>query len=260
MEPANDSTGCPVGSASGRKGPFRGFGDPDGYLWDHGGYDVESPEAVAQRELRNERHAVTDAATSSATLAALDGTGPWPTRSTTRTGPVTVVDVDSFGDFAVVLAATDGEHWRRVGPMLGNWVFHRDAGGWTRLGGGGGGSGTDPLLERHSPHPANRPLQLSGSGGVNVEPEKRRGAWVRHAEILCAPNVARVEIDRSNQRRLADTSSGPGWIVALWLKGAEPTLTAYDAQGRQLDVLRPDVFERELASRGGSGRPWRLAR
>jgi hypothetical protein len=66
-----------------------------------------------------------------------------------------------------------------------------------------------------------------------------------------------VEIDKSGQRRVADVSNGPGWLIVLWLKGDDPTLTAFDATGRQLELLRPEALEREHASLGRSRWPWR---
>src|ERR1700686_2680546 len=71
------------------KDPLRSIGDFDGWLWDHGGYDVEGPEAVAKRERRDARFAVEETARHSAMVAALEGTGPWPTLTNARTGPVT---------------------------------------------------------------------------------------------------------------------------------------------------------------------------
>jgi hypothetical protein len=239
------------------KDPFRSIGDVDGWLWDHGGYDVEGPEAVAKRERRDARFAVAESALHSAMLAALDGTGPWPRLSSARSGSVTVVDVDFLGEYAVVLAATDGEGSTIGEPMLENRVFHRAGDAWIELGGGAGGSGEDPLLAREAPYQSGSPLWMSGSGGTYLEPEQRRGSVLQHAEVLCAPDVARVEIDKSDERRVADVSSGPGWLIVLWLKGDEPTLTAFDADGRQLDALRPETLQRERDSRGRSRWPWR---
>ena len=112
------------------------------------------------------------------------------------------------------------------------------------------------MLAREAWNPEVSSLEARGSGGTNLEPEKRRGKVLQHVEVLCAPDVSRVEIDNQSRRRVADVSSGPGWIVALWLKGAEPTLSAFDAAGRQLDVLRPETLERERATRGRSRWPW----
>jgi hypothetical protein len=174
-----------------------------------------------------------------------------------RSGSVTVVDVDVLGEYAVALAATNGEGSSMGEPMLENRVFQRVGNAWIELGGGAGGSGKDPLLAREAPYRADSPLWMSGSGGTYLEPEKRRGRVLKHAEVLCAPNVARVEIDKSGERRVAEVCSGPGWLIVLWLKGDEPTLTAFDAEGRQLDALRPETLQREHDLRGRSRWPWR---
>ena len=142
-------------------------------------------------------------------------------------------------------------------PLLENWVFHREGGAWMELGGGAGGSGEDPLFARQAPYPADLPLRMRGSGVTYLEPEKRRGRVLQHAEVLCASEVARVEIDKSGLRRVADVSRVPGWLIVLWLKGNEPTLTAFDAEGRQLATLRPETLQREHDSRGRSRWPWR---
>jgi hypothetical protein len=168
-----------------------------------------------------------------------------------------VVDIDRLGDDAVALVVTE-DAASTFGPgMVEEWICHRTEQGWTHLGAGAGGSCDDPLLAREQWHQTDGHLFLSGSGGTYLEPEKRRGKSLQHAQVLCAPDVARVEIDKPTDCRDADVSSGPGWLIVLWAGGTEPTLTAFDADGVQLDVLRPETAVREHASRGRSRWPRR---
>lgn len=182
----------------------------------------------------------------------------WPTTSSERTGSVTVLDVDRVGDVAVVLMVTDAESSRTGYSLLETRLAQYVDGVWGPRGGGASGSGEDPMIARTQRPPA-APLQSLGRGGTSLEPEKRRGRWFWYTEVLCSAAVARVDIARGDERRTADVSTGPGWLIVAWLEDMDPTLTACDATGQLLSVLHPEAsqLEQERRRRRARRRPRR---
>jgi hypothetical protein len=116
------------------RAPLRAFGRFEGWLWDHGGYDVEGPEATAERE----RRAALYQAQEAVIRGSLDNPGPWPAFTTVRTQNVEVIDVDRYGGFAVVIAAVEDDVLGD-GLMLHATVFRKEKDGWRSRGGGGKG-------------------------------------------------------------------------------------------------------------------------
>jgi hypothetical protein len=231
--------------------PLRAIGRFDEWLWDHGGYDVEGPEAIAQRERRDALYQAQHAVI----RGSLDGPGPWPARTTVRTQNVEVVDVDRYGGFAVVIAAIE-DHVLAGVPMLEASVFHEEESGWRSHGGGGGGSGVDPLLVRQRWKDPTRVLRMSGPGWGRLD-EKRGPKGVCHATLLCSATVSSVVIDRPGDRRTVDVSEGSGWIGIVWPQGSEPGVKAFDAETRELARLEPSAFEPDRENRL---KPWRRLR
>ncbi len=208
--------------------PLRALGRFEEWLWEHGGYDVEGPEAVAQRERMTARDEALDAAL----RAALDDGGPWPARTTVRTQDVEVLDVDRYDDLALVTAAiadvvTDDR------PLLVDKVFRREEGLWQSRGGSGSGSGSDPLLARREWQEPDQPLRLAGLGWYS-RGDKRRSKPVCHGTLACSPLVTTVIVERPGNHREADVSEGAGWIGMVWRQGSEPRVTAFDAEGNQI--------------------------
>jgi hypothetical protein len=153
----------------------------------------------------------------------------------------------------VVLAVVEGEytiHFRYSSlfrePMLQHWTYERVDGEWREMGGGGSGGDTDPLLARTT-RQFQEPLQSDGGGASGLVLGRRSvRKWLQHVEVLCAPNVARVEIVRQDATRTADVSSGPGWLAVPWTSDMPtPTLTAFDREGRHLGVLIPEQHHME---------------
>lgn len=234
------------------RSPLRALGRFEDRLWDHGGYDVEGPEATAERERMNAR----DEAFDSMLEAALYADGPWPAARTVRTQDVEVIDVDRYDDLAVVTAAIADDS-TGDGPLLVESVFRWEKGRWRSLGGWGSGSGSDPLLERQKWGDPEHSLQIIGLGS-NSPGGKERRRVVCHATVLCAPAVNSVTVERPTSHRRADVSEGPGWIGIIWPQGSEPRVTALDAASEQIGVLRPEEFRDSAPRHRGlfEGRFW----
>lgn len=216
--------------------PLRALGRFEEWLWKHGGYDVETPGTAAQRERLTAR----DEALEAALQAALDEDGPWPARTTVRTQDVEVVDVDRYGDLALVTAAIE-DGGGDDGPLLMENLFHREEGIWRSLGGSGSGSGSDPLLARREWREPQQSLRLSGPG--RHSPGGKRGSKdFCHATLNCSPAVSSVIVERPGNRREADVSEGAGWIGIVWPAGSEPKVTALDTAGDQIGVLGQGEF------------------
>jgi hypothetical protein len=206
-------------------------------LWTHGGYDVEGAEATAERERRTARYDAQHAVIRSA----LDQPGPWPTTVVTRTEPVKPVDVDRYGDFALVVAAID-EDADTGRPTLQVRAFKRVADGWEFCGGSGSGSGSDPLDARSSSKMSGTALMSGGSGWSALEDGRGKPHGLCHATVLCGSDVVAVTVDRSGDIRRADVSSGPGWLGIVWPEGFEPAVRAFGAAGDEVSALGPEEF------------------
>ena len=57
---------------------------------------------------------------------------------------------------------------------------------------------------------------------------------------MCSPTVSSVSVDRPSHRRVADVGTGPGWIGIVWREGPEPSVSAFDATGKEVAVLGRD--------------------
>jgi len=183
-----------------------------------------------------------------AMLAALDAPGEWPARSSARTGPVTVVDIDRVDDCAIVLAVTEGNTKLFEQTTLYRFVFERTPDGWSWHGGSGCGGEDDPLDDRARWVPGQPHLIESASGWSRWEGRNGRQRRLYEIQLLCGPDVARVEIVRGAVTRVADVATGPGWLVVAWTDAA-PTVVAFDGGGRQLEVLSPQSHEQTRARR-----------
>ena len=249
--PPSASIECRGGCARGLHRPLRALGGFEDYLWEHGGYDVEGPRATAEREARSVRYEKQQAVI----RAALSQAGPWPASTTERTQNVEVLDVDRYGGFAVVIAAIEDDALGVVGPMLNASVFRSDDdnGGWRSVGGGGSGSGSDPLVRRPQWRDATKALTKSGTGWSALDDQRGRKG-VCHAEVLCSPSVNTVIVDRVDDRRVADVSRGSGWVGLVWPEGQEPTVTALDATGQKLRVIPAREFHYDRHHRHLFGR------
>lgn len=201
------------------------------WLWEHGGYDVETPEERERRVRRSAR----DTLEMTAIRAALDDAGRWPAAKSTRTANVEVVDVDRYQDFAVVVAAIAAPA-RGPGPALCRTVFRREGESWRVLGAGAGGSGVDPLLERAA---CTDPLAIRSRGWVRLPHDRRKRLC--HATVLCSSAVVRVLVRRPGSERDA-VMTGAGWLGVVWPQGSEPSLAAVDAAGKQIAALPAGAF------------------
>jgi hypothetical protein len=231
------------------------------WLWQHGGYDVEGPDATLERERLTAQYEAQD----TVIKAALDRPGPWPMSSTVRTQNVEIVDVDRYDDLAVVTAAVaeaPGGH----GPTLRASVFRWEDGTWKWLGGGGVGSRSDPLFARQESGDNDRGLRVASKGWHGP---RQRGGFkpACDAMLWCSPAVSSVRVDRPSHRRVADVGTGPGWIGIVWPEGSEPSVSAFDAAAKQVAVLAPDDLRYNSRSQhwpfGARGRlrfGWRLGR
>lgn len=240
------------------RSPLRALRSFEEWLWDHGGYDVEGSDAVLERERLSALYKIQDGVI----RAALDHPGPWPAQSTVRTHNVEIVDVDRYEGLAVVTAAI-AEDPHGDGPMVSANVFRWEEGTWRGLGGGGSGSGRDPLLARQEWRDGDRVIRVASKGWHGPR-EKGGPKPTCDATVWCAPGVSAVTVDRPGKRRVVDVFSGPGLLGIVWPEGSEPRVSAFDADGTQVAVLEPDNLRYDAPSRASYPRvltrfwlPWR---
>jgi hypothetical protein len=158
---------------------------------------------------------------------------------------LTYLDVDRFREFALVTGAGyDEDHDSWVYQAL----FHMQQGQWVFGSGGGSGGDGDPLTERFEAETWDRtrpqrrvPEELRARyewGGESFRKPAESISHVRYAQVLCAPHVASVTVERDGETRTAHIGSGPGWLGVVWLGAMQPLLTAYDDTGQVRTVAR----------------------
>jgi hypothetical protein len=161
----------------------------------------------------------------------------WPTPNIAMTGSFGPLDVDRYGDIALVLSAFRGPSGYEQ-MYTETFAFDQATRDWRyRRGSGVGGLYTDRWSPpRVRPHP--HPLEVSP---VLVSDPLHRGLF-GHVTILCGLDVAMVEVARPGGTRRADVSHGPGWLGVVWPGGDEPMVKAFAADGSQVDALSSDEF------------------
>ena len=204
------------------------------WLWEHGGYDVETAAAATERERATDQFHQRERFM----RHALDADTSWPSVSTSLGGPLEAIDVDRYDRFAMVVAAAEEEQ-PGVASMLRESLFECRDHHWDSVGGGGGGSGSDVLSDRPRGGP---PLTISGKGWLVLNPERRRGGGLNSANVRCSSRVVTVVVERPGQTRRASVSGGSGWIGIVWPDGAAPTARAFDAAGTEVAALTPSNF------------------
>jgi len=164
--------------------------------------------------------------------AVLDLPGPWPTVKTKRTEAFEPLDVDHYGNFALVLGHVTKEEPPGFASRC-HVLFRLGPGGWESRGGGGGGGG-DAFEQRSGRAWADRPFALECGGWSFLG---RDAPGLCSLMFLSAPNVATVVVDRREALRRVEVSRGPGFVCAVWVQGDEPTITFLDSVESKLDVL-----------------------
>ena len=245
---------------------LRAVGLFEEWLWEHGGYDVEGPDATLERERLSARYKVQDALMK----AALDHPGPWPVQSTVRTQNVEVLDVDRYKDLAVVTAAI-AEDPNGDGPVLNANIFRWEEGGSRALGGGGSRSGPDPLLARQEWRENNQAIRVSSKGWHG--PRERGGSTSTcDATLLCSPAVSSLTVERPSDvvwstsprdragsgsfgpralSRESPLSTLPAWSSPLWSRASSATPEETHAHDFE-HAGDSDSFGNLAEGRGGS--------
>ena len=170
------------------------------------------------------------------TKAAIRKAGSWPSQSITISRYPHVIDVDQYGGDAVVMSicSTDKRRQQRDGvtflPTGHRDIFRRERFGWTYQGGGGGG-GADSLTARQSLS-AGGNLKITGHGGSDR---------LHYLTLVCPPDVAAVEVRRSEGTRRADVEHGPGYLVVLLPKDQHTEVVTFDSAGHQIHRFIPQL-------------------
>jgi hypothetical protein len=161
-------------------------------------------------------------------LTLIESPGPWPVSVARSNGICVPLDVDRYGDLAMIVA---------FGPLPGvetegvaGATFAKDrTGTWRRR--NGGGSGYRSNERSHVPDETSCELLLKVHAGWGSHPTD--------AIFLCGPEVARVDVKRRNSLRTADVSEGPGWLGIIWPPDDPPLVRAYDAGGEGVFAWAP---------------------
>jgi hypothetical protein len=163
----------------------------------------------------------------------------WPDTSMTLARNPQVIDVDRYEDRAVVLCVFSKEGF----VVTRRDTFQRRGRRWEFINGGGAGGGQHLLTLRElRPFGEEQKLRVIASGG---------GGGTLSAEILCLPEVARVEVRRKRGTRNVNVEHGPGLLAVLWLEGDQAELVAFDRDDNQICTLVPEhhAVERHQGSR-----------
>jgi hypothetical protein len=157
----------------------------------------------------------------------MDSEGPWPSRSPAFNGLFVPLDVDKYDGLAVVIGHGRNRKGREV---LGSDEFQQDhTGKWEHLRGGGSGWS---LKQRWDLEDAREALHYRMGGRSGTSPFDARREF-SFAAFLCGPSVGSVEVHRRHGSRIADVSTGPGWLSVLWTPHDPATVTAYAVGGHQ---------------------------
>jgi hypothetical protein len=159
--------------------------------------------------------------------ATIENAGPWPSLFPRSNGRFVPLDVDRYGNCAVVLGF--GQNHKGKDVLDFDEFECTGAGLWNRL--GGGGSGHD-LGARENVDIAREALHLrigGNSGSALFEPSAEFGFVV----FLCGLEVASVEVRRQLGVRTANVGTGPGWLAVLWTRDDPAEVVAFAGGGEQ---------------------------
>jgi hypothetical protein len=193
------------------------------WLWFHGGYDVETRVAAAERE----QHVAEQLELQRIARMAIDLPEPWPI-AVNETDNTQVLDVDRYDNAAAVLARTnDNEH----GSLLHSLVFFADGIDW-RYAGGAGGGGQAPVEH----------LAVGTLGSLSVHAEHGRSDRICHGAVRVSAEATTVVVDRVGGPRTFRVAGAAVWFAVLWRPGSQPTVRALDGDGTELAVLTATNF------------------